>query len=308
MSHFTVLVIGNDPEGQLEPYYEDKEVEPYERDCSCAKWKAKSIVTARIEKEYKSFQQLRDDYHSMPAEKQTTDAWKKHIAKYLELEEKYLKEIIAKTKSDPKCPDCKGKGKYMTTYNPDSKWDWYQMGGRWSGFFKLTPNAKAKRKAFEAKRLKATKLASAHIGVKPFLLGALIGEGKIVDKIFDVDQCKKGDVDWKGMVEGNKQRSIDLFNEMKAKAMNEDKEVSPSNLEFIYGIKPDQTVEEFAEEEAKVFTFAVVKDGKWYQKGDMGWWGMTSNEKDDDKWIKEWNKLVMSLPPDTLLTMYDCHI
>jgi len=28
---------------------------------------------------------------------------------------------------------CGGTGKQMSTYNPDSKWDWYSIGGRWDG-------------------------------------------------------------------------------------------------------------------------------------------------------------------------------
>lgn len=31
---------------------------------------------------------------------------------------------------------------YMSTYNPDSKWDWYAIGGRWNGFFKVKSTAK----------------------------------------------------------------------------------------------------------------------------------------------------------------------
>lgn len=30
------------------------------------------------------------------------------------------------------------------TYNPNSKWDWYQVGGRWTGFFKNKKGAKGK--------------------------------------------------------------------------------------------------------------------------------------------------------------------
>ena len=30
-----------------------------------------------------------------------------------------------------------GKLYYMTTYNPESKWDWWTLGGRWSGLLKL---------------------------------------------------------------------------------------------------------------------------------------------------------------------------
>ncbi len=31
------------------------------------------------------------------------------------------------------CPSCHGKGTYPSTYNPDSKWDWWVVGGRWNG-------------------------------------------------------------------------------------------------------------------------------------------------------------------------------
>ena len=55
-------------------------------------------------------------------------------------------------------------------------------------------------------------------------------------------------------------------------------------------------------------TFAVLKNGQWYEKGQMGWWGLVSNEKEEQKWNEEWYRLVMSLPEDTLLTIVDCHI
>ena len=59
-------------------------------------------------------------------------------------------------------------------------------------------------------------------------------------------------------------------------------------------------------EEIKVF--AVVKDGKWYERGKMGWFAVVTDKKDEDVWIEEVKQLLASLPPDTLLTMYDCHI
>ena len=54
--------------------------------------------------------------------------------------------------------------------------------------------------------------------------------------------------------------------------------------------------------------FAVVKDGKWYERGKMGWWSVVTDEKDKDAWGEEVKLLLASLSPDTLLTMYDCHI
>jgi len=34
---------------------------------------------------------------------------------------------------NPDCEQCDGKGKYQTSYNPKSKWDYYLEGGRWNG-------------------------------------------------------------------------------------------------------------------------------------------------------------------------------
>ena len=39
--------------------------------------------------------------------------------------------------------ECKGTGIRMTTYNPDSKWDWWRVGGRWDGWI---TNTKVKSK------------------------------------------------------------------------------------------------------------------------------------------------------------------
>jgi len=57
-----------------------------------------------------------------------------------------------------------------------------------------------------------------------------------------------------------------------------------------------------------ISTFAVLRDNQWFEKGEMGWWGCVSNEKDQDKWNEEFGKLLSELPDDTLLTIVDCHI
>ena len=59
---------------------------------------------------------------------------------------------------------------------------------------------------------------------------------------------------------------------------------------------------------SEISCFAVVKDGKWYELGKMGWWGVVTERKEPDEWEAELEKLLENLPPDTLLTMFDCHI
>jgi hypothetical protein len=57
-----------------------------------------------------------------------------------------------------------------------------------------------------------------------------------------------------------------------------------------------------------ISTFAVIKDGKWYEKGDMGWFGIVIDEKEQTAWNGEFKALIDDLSEDTLLSVYDCHI
>ena len=43
-------------------------------------------------------------------------------------------------------------------------------------------------------------------------------------------------------------------------------------------------------------------------KGDIGWWGMSSNEMDPDEWNVQLRKLIDESSDDTLFSLYDCHI
>jgi hypothetical protein len=79
---------------------------------------------------------------------------------------------------------------------------------------------------------------------------------------------------------------------------------------FDGGEKYNVTREQFLEKARKnaLILFAVVKDGTWYEKGGMGWFGMVMDEKDPDQWTNEFNKLIEGLPADHWLSVVDCHI
>jgi len=58
----------------------------------------------------------------------------------------------------------------------------------------------------------------------------------------------------------------------------------------------------------KLSTFAVLKDGVWYEKGEMGWWCSVTDEKPQEDWDIQFNKLLDEIKDDELLSLYDCHI
>jgi len=73
-------------------------------------------------------------------------------------------------------------------------------------------------------------------------------------------------------------------------------------------LKPGQTIAEWVRDVPAITSWAVLRDGEWTEKGSMGWWGMASNEKDEDEWMAAVSKLVDDLPLDYWITVVDCHI
>lgn len=112
----------------------------------------------------------------------------------------------------------------LSTYNPNSKWDWYEEGGRWNGFIRL------KERDENGDPLR-------------------------------VNQALFKEIDWEYMLKNN-------------------------CIPFNY----------------------ITEEGDWYEKGEMGWWGMTANEKEKDVWNKEFESYLKLVDDDCLVTAVDFHI
>lgn len=208
-------------------------------------------------------------------------------------------------------------GRYGYWENPNAKWDWYQLGGRWRGFFKL----------------------KAHVAAD----SVVVGEAGVFDNKAEprtADQCEKGMVDWEAMMAETAAAAGKRFNAIK-KAVAGRNYTSWSDMRDKYEdidiarkkyhaqkVVKDVTklqVLHYSEDfddilkmgrkafmrsqgEAAITPFAVVYDGQWIEKGEMGWWGVTTNEKDCGTWFSMFKKVLDGLPDDTLLSLYDCHI
>ncbi len=54
--------------------------------------------------------------------------------------------------------------------------------------------------------------------------------------------------------------------------------------------------------------FAFIKEGVWHNRGETGEWTPLLSEEESNSWSSVFNAMYDSLPPDTLLTIVDCHI
>ena len=180
-------------------------------------------------------------------------------------------------------------GKIGYWKNEKGKWDWYQLGGRWTGMLKLKEGA----------------------------IGQVGQPGIQTDEatVGCVDSARKCDIDFAGMAEQGLQESSENYDKFLEKYEN-DKECKTHHPQFDFGIKGEmidevfilETKESYVKRHSGFVTFSVLKDGQWFERGEMGWWGAISNEKPDEIWDTEFNKLINELPEETLLSVYDCHI
>ena len=116
MSHYAVLVVGENPEKQLEPYCEDIIVPKYE-------------VGIVSDEEKKG---MRDYYHSQ-----------KPDGGFDKLDFDKLYYFFGKSWNRNRWnKNLDGQWVEYSQYNENSKWDWYVLGGRFSGMIKLKDGAK----------------------------------------------------------------------------------------------------------------------------------------------------------------------
>ena len=52
----------------------------------------------------------------------------------------------------------------------------------------------------------------------------------------------------------------------------------------------------------------VTELGDWHESASMGWWAITTNEKDENDWINEFKDYLDTVSEDTFVTVIDFHI
>jgi hypothetical protein len=282
MSHFVVLVFGDNIEKQLEKYDERKRVPEYNR----------GEVSEKDKTSMLNYYQTNNNF----------------VGTFEECYAKHGKEWDGNSlKKDENGVWCE-----FSTYNPDSKWDWYIIGGRWSGFFKLKAAVEqvlGKPGVFknEAEKGYGDVVKKKDIDFEGMRNDAAIKAGNRYDEIIAIIGELPDIESWESVTERitDIKEARDFYGRQpRIAALRE------ADHHFVECEDFKCTREEYVEKSRNgaITAYSIVKDGVWYQKGDMGWWGMTSNEISDDEWNQKVAELFDSISDDTVITMVDCHI
>lgn len=187
--------------------------------------------------------------------------------------------------------------------NPDSKWDWYRVGGRWSDFFLLKSGSRADRASkgqidFEAMRYEAEAEAASEWDemAKARLKAGVTGLDwrswqETRDAVADIEEAREA-----------------FRSQPAVKAMLETELGKGFFMRSVDEFRCEREVYIQKARDKAIVTYAFVKDRKWAQKGEMGWWGISLKEMDQADWNRWFNEQIDALPDDAVLTLVDCHI
>jgi hypothetical protein len=232
MSHFVTLVMGHEPEVRLAPYGEDNyRVFVDEEDNYLEEFKTRMIPVVvfadgsrctkfdnKVDRcwKRKGISVSSQDEFIVPEGAKLVEI---PAQEYYESFEEYMADWCGYRERDSVHK------RYGIYQNPQSKWDWYSLGGRYDGWLILK------------------------------------------DGIKDDPIIKRGQKE------------------------------NTANVALFKHIDFDKTS----------VPFAILKDWQWHERGNMGWWGAVSNEKERHDWELEYRKLLTGTYENELVSVYDLH-
>lgn len=212
-----------------------------------------------------------------------------------------------------------GAGNFYTHTNPEARWDWWVVGGRWSGFFRLKPGVSrvvGQPGAFGPMRegdLYADCARLVDIDIETMQGDSVREVVKAWHKAREVTAGLPQALAWADL----KSSMGDAGIEAVRAAYWQQPAVKALQSAFPTLFEPDTLIESVQQDRetiiarAKAATFAVhayLKDGYWHEQGEMGWFGISRDEQPVDQWNTEVAAMVASLDPSVWLTLVDCHI
>lgn len=293
MSHFLTFVVvpsrlAGAPESRLDdairpllaPFNENIEVEPYRKKCSCIGRAARHEVAIelglgdRMSAAREAFNAAEPDYFKLDpdARERQDEKWRATIAPILKLEQEALLAHPLIEKPNPECGDCRGTGSRESTYNPKAKWDWFVIGGRWQGV-----------------------LVGADIEKNPanyepcWVCGAT---GRRDDVVGREARAQRPDYTCNGCSGKGRMLKASSGWVKEQNAMLVRDLLALSDGDF------DKRGSAYA---------VVTPDGEWHQRGEMGWFGMASNEQPRADWRRQLRELLQRHETEAVVAV-DCHI
>lgn len=284
MSHFNVLVIGDDANAALEPFLHYRSEEPDEYlsfvDLETGlrdeyETKGEDVEVHLSSGEVLSGQDIQ--FFSLDTCKFSYPADARVVIKrpYREMYATFEDFVL---QMDGVANRNETAGRYGYYENLNARYDWMQLGGRWQGFFKLKAGGTGK------------------LGEAPVVGDAVIEDGT------RADACQVSAIDLEATALQAAERAGQRWDSLMSGNLPESVLCSLG----VSGVDRKTWCERAARTCFAVS--AVVFNGVWYDQSSAHPWGSKKENLSDEDWALDVAELVKSLPGETQVSLMDCHV
>ena len=216
---------------------------------------------------------------------------------------KYYPEFKDYAEQEESYAYSESRDQYGYYYNPDAQWDWFVIGGRWPYQLLVSENdedaivgdrdsgdgcpapkgykwvAGAKKGAVAWDLMKQIAVANAH--ARYALYKGWLDAGEVPKGAGLVAITDEGLASW-GEIALYKDETLEDY--LHRNHLDENDRVLPNCYSF------------------------VNDSDEWVSQGDMGWFGISSNNKEDRTWNEMVAEFIDSIPDEDYIVSIDCHI
>jgi hypothetical protein len=282
MSHFFTLVLLDElPASRKEveaavgellaPYNEEVPHPPHSVPCWCVGSQARNEVRDLQEKQFGSIEGVRDTYWSDPRSNsdEADSFWRELTRERNQFYESRLAEHPLRDTPDKDCDECDGTGSYLTTENPQGYWDWWSIGGRWTGRLSgYDPETDPTNSE--------VCFICAGTGRRDDAIG---NQARLADPAYKCNGCDGSGVAVKWPTSW----------------ADHDGDIVPALAVDIEKVGTPYAL--------------VTSDGVWHAKGEMGWFALERSRKmTDDEWLVRCKELLGAAKPGSVAVVVDCHV
>lgn len=345
MSHFTVLVVAQDTAAALQPYHEfectgtnDQYVQDIDKTEEARESFAEDTSTrikapdgtlhsffdekgewrpefSQVEVGAPAFDRGRKTYY-VPPGYEKVEVPTSQVQKFADYAADYYGWEILRPGEDA---DLEDKHKYgyvqldaagevvkcIDRTNPNKKWDWWQLGGRWSGKLVLKNGQRADEALAGDVDWSAMIAAAADRAANQYdKIKAIVGDRQVTTWADLLKKHEAGEITIEAardfyhgqpvIEELKKAEAIDFFD-------------GAETLSKVMATGRDDYIKR--ESETKATTWAMLHNGEWLERGRMGWFAMSdaTDESTDEFATKFWETM-RALPAEAKVAVVDCHI
>ena len=180
--------------------------------------------------------------------------------------------------------------------NPNAKWDWYEVGGRWNNILLVKDTVDV-----------------VEVG-EPSFLNLDSAKKSAPEGYKWVNACKLKDLELDKMMEGAYNKAIRfwelIIEKAEPKNSDEEEEIKWCLYRPEYYTNRYSSKEEYAKYQSMFNTYALLDKDGWHSKGDMLWFAADTSTGDTERsFIEKFNEeLKKSENQEKFLVIVDCHI